>query len=76
MAKVLDIIKSHPAVSDVSDERGSDDGFWVYLKSQFCHPWEQGLHAIHENSPTKCLSFLKQISNCNCCDCVAERTNK
>lgn len=49
-------------VQSVSDERGNDDGIWVYLKDEFAdftndphHPTRQ----IHEDTVEQCMARVK-----------------
>lgn len=71
MSKTITKIMNHPAVIEISDERSSGDGFWVYLRSGHCND-EQGLHCIHEDSPTECLRRLRWIEECRCEGCVTD----
>lgn len=59
-------ILNHPAVESVSDERGSGDGYWVYLHPGWCK--EPELNSIHEETPLECLRELRYIHPCRCSD--------
>jgi hypothetical protein len=67
----IERIRSDPRVRDISDERHgwNDNGFWVYLKNGFC--WDdQGLHIIHEPSPSACRRLFREIRPCTCAECI------
>ncbi len=77
--KVIDRILKHPLVESISDERdylrtppGCDqngDGFWVYLKKGYIDDMN-GIHCLHENSPSECLALLKCVVPCKPgCEC-------
>ena len=61
----IERIKSHPAVQEISDERGSGDGFWAYLKPGL-HLDNPGEHSIHEDTPSKVLTKLRSVKPCPC----------
>lgn len=63
----IEKIKNHPAVVDISDERGLGDGFWVYLRSGWTYD-NPGEHSLHEETPTQCLKLLKSLMPCGCSD--------
>jgi hypothetical protein len=57
-------------IREVSDERDSDDGYWVYLASGYRDD-EGETHCIHEDTPTECAAKMKYITKCTklgCCD--------
>lgn len=66
-------IEKHHAVCDISDERNSGDGYWVYLKPGWCI--EPELHSIHEETPLECLRKLKDIQRCHCADYCERGSN-
>lgn len=53
--------KNHPYVSMVSDERSSNNGYWIYLKEPyFCN--DMDLPSIHEYSIKECSEVFKSVS--------------
>jgi len=61
-------------ISDVSDERGSDEGYWVYLASGWRDD-EGETHCIHEDTPSECAKKMTGIVRCTapgCCDANAQ----
>ncbi len=57
-------------IADVSDERGSGDGYWVYLVNGWRDD-EGETHCIHEDTITECAKRMKHIQPCtepDCCD--------
>lgn len=57
-------------IESVSDERGSDDGFWVYLIERWRDD-EGETHCIHEDNPKECATLMPHIQRCtdpNCCN--------
>lgn len=59
----------------VSDERSSDDGFWIYLGNSYCNREMEpcgGMHIIHEANPSACLHQLRRANKCDCVDCIKE----
>ena len=67
---VIHRIMAHPAVSEISDERGAGDGFWAYLVTGL-YLDNPGEHSIHEDSPSQVLRELKFVKPCPC-GCVKE----
>lgn len=55
-------------IDAVSDERGSDDGYWVYLVPGWQNSNDPGCHIIHEDSPAACAKAWL-IEPCSCDDC-------
>lgn len=56
-------------IESVSDERGSGDGYWVYLvKGWIDHG---GTHCVHEDTPEECAEMMSMVERCTepgCCD--------
>jgi hypothetical protein len=54
-----------------SDERGSDDGYWLSLKRGWKWAGDPlgALHSIHE--PTRAACMRERVMRCNCQDCVS-----
>lgn len=65
-SKVEDEIKAHPHTEDISDERSSGDGYWVYLKKGYQMEPSSMTHSVHEDTPSKALAALKKIVPCDC----------
>ena len=65
-SRVIQKLIDDPRVSEVSDERGSDDGFWVYLKPGWI--WQCEVHCVHEDTPSACLIEMRGVESCNCSD--------
>lgn len=60
-------------ISDVSDERDNDDGYWVYLKSGLINTLHE-VHMVHEDDPESCAQVLKSfIVRCECSDCKEDQ---
>lgn len=55
-------------IREIGDERGSEDGYWVYLEHGWINP-VSGTHAIHEWTVADCISQLSSLNPCNCQDC-------
>lgn len=56
-------------ISSVSDERGSGDGYWVYLAPGWRDP-DGETHCLHEDNPSQCAKLMKWIQPCTtpgCC---------
>ena len=52
--------KKHPYVAMVSDERSSNDGYWIYLKEPYyCQSME--LPSIHEYTLKECSEMFKDV---------------
>lgn len=67
--------KHRNKISAISDERSVGDGFWIYLGNQFCNREMEpfgGMHIIHEDNPSACLSQLRKANKCDCEDCKKE----
>ena len=81
MSKIIERIRRHPLVTDIRDERDykrkppgrqdepNGDGFWVYLKRGYINAMD-GVHCIHEDSPSECYAKLKCVEPCQPgCEC-------
>jgi hypothetical protein len=53
-------------ISEVSDERSTDEGIWIYLIPGWWSP-EDETHCIHEDTLKECAAKLKGIEPCPCC---------
>lgn len=56
-------------ISDVSDERDTEDGCWVYLLPGWWHPDDE-VHCIHRDNWRECAAEMKRVQPCNrnCCN--------
>lgn len=57
-------------IESVSDERGTDQGYWVYLVKGWRDD-EGETHCIHEDTPAECAKLMRHITRCatpGCCD--------
>ena len=54
-------------IESVSDERGGDDGYWVYLKTGW--RYNDGTYCVHEDTPTACAKEMTSAERCtdDCC---------
>ena len=55
------IIKAHPCVRDISDERATENGFWIYLHDGWVCPNSEG-NAISEDTIKEAVKCLKGIT--------------
>lgn len=53
-------------IREVSDERSTDEGYWVYLTPGLWSPDDE-THCIHENTPRECAIKMKRVEPCSCC---------
>lgn len=60
MPRTLADLRSHPWVEEVSDERGSREGIWIYLKAGFTTC--DACHTIHEQTVKECLRAFSYAS--------------
>jgi hypothetical protein len=68
--KTLAEIKEDPRVTDLSDERGNNDGVWAYLVAG----WQSsmGTHQVAEDTVKEACEQLAYVKPCACADCVNE----
>lgn len=52
-------------IEDVEDDRGSQNGWWVYLKNGFINPPSE-THQIHETTLAECARQLAEVAPCAC----------
>lgn len=64
--KTLNDIRNHPLVDEVSDERSTGDGIWVYLVNGYC--WGE-VHSLHEDTVKGLLAAWDDITRCICGCC-------
>jgi hypothetical protein len=67
--------KFRDKIDDVSDERASDNGYWVYLKCGWREP-DGETHCVHEDTIGECAKLMKWITPCiepGCCSPVATK---
>lgn len=64
------ILQKHAhLISDISDERNSGDGYWVYFKPGWINNFTE-THCAHEDSATECAKIIKLfVVPCNCSEC-------
>lgn len=61
-------------IAEVIDERGSDEGIWVHLRSGWCS--EPGTHVIHEDTFAECAAQMPPTV-CHCCaECRAAHSSE
>lgn len=55
-------------ISDVSDERDTDDGYWVHLRPGWWHPDDE-THCVHRDNLRECSQEMKSVEQCrrDCC---------
>ncbi len=56
-------------ISEVSDERSTDEGYWVYLAPGWRDD-EGETHCIHEDTIKECAAKMKYVTRCTspgCC---------
>lgn len=68
MKLIKSLEKVRHQISDVSDERYLEDGYWVYLAPGFCNG-DLGSHIVHEDSPSKCAKAMIDVMPCDCDSC-------
>ncbi len=66
LAKWADVIV------EVEDDRGTQNGWWIYLKAGWINPYSE-THCVHEDTLKACASQLVDIQPCECTDCLALR---
>lgn len=69
--KTLKALLNDPRVTDWSDERGSEDGIWIYLVAGYDNG-DPETHAVHEDTVAEVLEAFRRIRPCSCEDCVRE----
>jgi hypothetical protein len=53
-------------VQGTVDERGVNNGWWVYLMPGWIH---DGTHQIHEDTLAGCLRCFDMVQPCDCDEC-------
>lgn len=66
--RLIDKIKSHPAIESVSIETSTDDGYWAYTKRGWFIPSTE-CHTAHEYTLTKLWKVVQTARVCECEDC-------
>ncbi len=56
-------------IEEVEDDRGNQNGWWVYLKRGWKVRGLDILHSIHEDSLRDCLLETRMAERCECSDC-------
>ena len=54
---------------DYMDERGDDNGYWLYLVAGWINP-NTCTHMVHENTQRECAEQLESIERCTCEECM------
>lgn len=54
--------KYKAAISQISDERGNGDGWWIYLAEPFFNA-DMESNIIHEQTLTECIKQLRHCVN-------------
>lgn len=54
-------------ISEVSNETGSGDGYWIILSQGWQH---EDCHAVHEWNATDLMRSFKLVAPCQCEDCL------
>lgn len=57
-------------IDEVSDERASGDGYWVYLKTGWRDD-EGETHCVHEETPAECAKRMTHLTRCTIPGCCA-----
>ncbi len=55
-------------IQSVSDERDTEEGYWVYLALGWRDP-EGETHCIHEDTPGECARSMSHLQRCNAPGC-------
>lgn len=73
-----DRILALPHVETISDERGSEDGIWVYYREGFKSTMDPkgALHQEHEDTWAEVYALAKRPLPCACEDCEAIKREK
>lgn len=55
-------------IEEVSDERSSGNGYWVYLVAGL--RYYDGTHCVHEDTPRACAFAMANVEPCSleCCE--------
>lgn len=68
LPKGLQKLAEDPRVDEILDERGDDNGYWVYLVPGWIN-WLDETHSIHEDTQAECLDKFNDIKRCDCEGC-------
>ncbi len=68
--RTLADFRRHPLVEDVSDERASEDGIWIYLVPGWCREHGDPVHSVHEDTVKDCSEYFRCIVECPCDECA------
>lgn len=58
MMQYFQSLESDPRVSEISDERSTDDGYWVYLRPGF--NWD-GIRTVHEYTVADLRRAMREV---------------
>lgn len=55
-------------IKEVSDERATGEGYWIYLVAGWWSPWDE-THCIHEDTLRYCVEKMHWVEPCfkECC---------
>lgn len=56
-------------IDEVSDERDTDDGIWIFLKYGWC--FDNSCHIVHEDTARAIIQAFKSVRACSCPECEA-----
>ena len=69
---LTNLVMKHPNKVDyIGDERGSNNGYWIYLKPGWTAD-VGGAHHVHEFSVKECMSYFRGVVPCDCEQCEYE----
>jgi hypothetical protein len=66
-------------IDEVEDDRGNQNGWWVYLVPGLCRLGSPQEHIVHEDTLAICAQEVRDAEPCDCDDCrqcLAERAAK
>jgi len=53
-------------VTEIEDDRGENNGWWIYLKDGYRCDISAAPHTIHENTVKECIAQLRETIPCFC----------
>jgi hypothetical protein len=74
--KVEMLVRNHPHVEEISDERDMDAGIWAYMKPGWIREQYDEVHNCHEETWTALLKALRNAAPCNCKECQRANQNR
>lgn len=67
-SKLIGLVQSDTRVVDLSDERSSGDGIWLYTINGYCVECK-GLHTLHAETSQEMIELMRMIYPCDCIQC-------